>query len=608
MFDYLLSYLLHSTILISIILLINYLKLVKSQYLLDSLLKLALIGAFFSAGLVQIQGDNSFNLSNLAFKQAKFIFLTSQLTQARANLTANNQDFKQVSANSPATKSAANLPTATPNSIVAELKSNISFDLFALSKLALAIYLIALAFFLFRIIRAWLELSSILKNKNSLANSKLELILENLKSKAQYFQPIKLSYASNLNSPIALINNEICLPEKSLELSAQEQEIMLAHELAHIIRNDPYWLLLSTFIKTVFFFQPLNFINSKALVDSAEYICDDFAIEQTQNNIVLAQCLALVAQWQLRPQNLNLVNNIAASSLGPRIKKVLSGNRLEPSSKIKKLALNSLILLLVILTIPKVSIFAQSSKPDIQSLASIQSSDIKQIWIATVAIHNAKFSQNYQELISLPKGSVMIIEELVNSNSRKVSLVGTDSGIEINYFENGTSKAVDEDIEYWYKTILKNYTKPYYNLHFQRQENPYEKYLYPYNIVNNSNPYKRNYGFKPYCSETAGVKTPLIYFYSNFNSLPPLDKRLPLLAKDNLISEIFSAALYSYDQDKLKFAIQASFDPDNHDFFVTKYLGIKVIHSNAIRKFSASKQNLLAKEALELSLQALGKN
>ena len=33
---------------------------------------------------------------------------------------------------------------------------------------------------------------------------------------------------------------------------------MLAHEIAHLVRRDPQWLVLARAIEMVFFFQPLN--------------------------------------------------------------------------------------------------------------------------------------------------------------------------------------------------------------------------------------------------------------------------------------------------------------------------------------------------------------
>ena len=282
--NYLMNYLVHSTLIISSVLILGRFKLIKSQYLQDSLYKLALIGAFFSAGLVQLHSTSTVVITKPSLSLSQHYFEpenSNSIPVVRPINTAQNTINEPVDYVEPSLESA---------SYSKDWIRKINFV-----QILIGLYLVIFGFLLLRNFRAGLELKQILRHKKSLANSELNQILENLKEKANYYQAVKLTYSDRLLSPIAMINNEICLPERVLSLSPQEQENILAHELGHIIRDDPYWLLLATFIKTVFFFQVLNFLNSKALVNSAEYICDDFALSKPKTALLWQNL------WQLSP-------------------------------------------------------------------------------------------------------------------------------------------------------------------------------------------------------------------------------------------------------------------------------------------------------------------
>jgi HEAT repeat protein len=45
------------------------------------------------------------------------------------------------------------------------------------------------------------------------------------------------------------------------------------------------------------FFQPLNRLARARLSDSAEFLCDEWAVQQTQSPLALARCLSVVASW-----------------------------------------------------------------------------------------------------------------------------------------------------------------------------------------------------------------------------------------------------------------------------------------------------------------------
>ncbi|MFN8651909.1 MAG: M56 family metallopeptidase [Gemmatimonadales bacterium] len=126
----------------------------------------------------------------------------------------------------------------------------------------------------------------------------LTAMLDTLRVSGGVRRPIHLTCAEGLGSPVALGASEIVLPEAALvELDAEQQRSMLAHELAHLARRDPTWLALACVIERVFFLQPLNRVARAGMQEAAELLCDDWAVHRTGSGFSLATCLVKVAEW-----------------------------------------------------------------------------------------------------------------------------------------------------------------------------------------------------------------------------------------------------------------------------------------------------------------------
>ncbi len=134
-------------------------------------------------------------------------------------------------------------------------------------------------------------------------------------NKAELTKRVRLSASTALPSPVALVRREVCIPERAIEgLSPQQQHSMLAHELAHVLRRDPAWLVTSAVIEAVFFFQPLHHLVRRKLEECAEYQCDDWAARSSGTGVHLAKCLAEVAAWVEHQPAVPLASTMA----GPR--------------------------------------------------------------------------------------------------------------------------------------------------------------------------------------------------------------------------------------------------------------------------------------------------
>ena len=156
---------------------------------------------------------------------------------------------------------------------------------------------IALASSLYYVARR-LILVGRLADRRPVRDGPLATTLAELQRTTGYRGRVRLTMARTISSPVALGLSEICVPELALsELGAEQQCSMLAHELAHLARHDSLWLVGASLIERLFFFQPLNRLARRELETTAEYLSDEWAMRKTGSAVSLAKCLATVAEW-----------------------------------------------------------------------------------------------------------------------------------------------------------------------------------------------------------------------------------------------------------------------------------------------------------------------
>jgi beta-lactamase regulating signal transducer with metallopeptidase domain len=110
--------------------------------------------------------------------------------------------------------------------------------------------------------------------------------------------PVDVTISEVLSSPVVLGRSEITLPTRVLtDFTPEEQRSIVAHELAHVIRNDPWWLMLAATIESLFFFQLFNRMARMKWQESTEYMCDEMAVRTEGSRLPLARSLARVAEW-----------------------------------------------------------------------------------------------------------------------------------------------------------------------------------------------------------------------------------------------------------------------------------------------------------------------
>lgn len=122
----------------------------------------------------------------------------------------------------------------------------------------------------------------------------------------------------------------IVLPEGiDKRLSREELAALLAHEVAHLVRGDATWMWMGQLLCTSLAFQPLNWLARRRWQQAAEYVCDDWAVQRGVSAMSLAKCLARIAEWRLgnRLSPLGLAAGGTKTTLVQRVERLMQNRR-----------------------------------------------------------------------------------------------------------------------------------------------------------------------------------------------------------------------------------------------------------------------------------------
>lgn len=171
-----------------------------------------------------------------------------------------------------------------------------------------------------------------IRNRSRLVGGDVRRLFDELEPARAVGRPVELTASSRVQSPLAkgVTRPEICLPVRALsELSGRQQRTLLAHELGHLVRRDPAWLLIARGLESVFFFQPLNRLARRRLQEISELRADDWAVTATGNALDLARCLTRVADWNLTPVPVPSMAERTGAGLTRRVHRLLQAREVE---------------------------------------------------------------------------------------------------------------------------------------------------------------------------------------------------------------------------------------------------------------------------------------
>ncbi len=199
-------------------------------------------------------------------------------------------------------------------------------------ELALGLWIIGIAIGLVRWAREWQRLARCVRGRVAIESGLVFRDLETLRKRAGFNRRVRLSCAPGIAAPLTMgvLRAEICLPPRALRaLQRDEIRAVLAHELAHAVRNDTAWLCLCRLLEIAFFFQPLNRIARRRLQEDVESLCDDWAVVHTGECVPLASSLTEIAGWIVAEhRRLPALAMVAhGSALSHRVRRLLDEER-----------------------------------------------------------------------------------------------------------------------------------------------------------------------------------------------------------------------------------------------------------------------------------------
>ncbi|MFT7250250.1 MAG: bla regulator protein BlaR1 [Arcticibacterium sp.] len=130
----------------------------------------------------------------------------------------------------------------------------------------------------------------------------LDTVLANVEGRLPSFQVFE---SSNVNTAMVLgfLKPIILIPAAfAVSLTCEQLELIIAHEIAHIKRNDFVINLAQTILENLFFYHPVYWLVSHQIRENREHACDDWAANLTGNRVLLAQTLAQIQLGSVAPQ------------------------------------------------------------------------------------------------------------------------------------------------------------------------------------------------------------------------------------------------------------------------------------------------------------------
>lgn len=273
-------------------------------------------------------GRLSLRLEERAWRAALFGALVSATLQVATGWTS------PLALTVPAPPAAVILPAVPAAALAAAPAAPATAPAFSLPALPAlwTLWLAAAGLLLLGLAFGHLRLRRLLRSRAEVSGGTMHHLLAELTGRAGLREEarVRLTCSPRVPTPLALglFRQEICVPPRALaQLDEAQQASLLAHELGHLVRRDPLWLTGIQAFSRLFFFQPLNWLAARRLREISEMLCDDRAVAWTGGQLPLARCLTEVAQWAVDSWRPRLVPAMAGrpSGLSRRVHRLLDG-------------------------------------------------------------------------------------------------------------------------------------------------------------------------------------------------------------------------------------------------------------------------------------------
>jgi beta-lactamase regulating signal transducer with metallopeptidase domain len=129
-------------------------------------------------------------------------------------------------------------------------------------------------------------------------------LIADLSERAGLKKGVELVESAMVRTPmvVGFLKPMILFPMGVLNrLSTEEVEAILAHELAHVLRNDYVFNILQSVVEALFYFHPAVWWMSAQIRNERESACDDIAINLIKNKMNYARALVAIQEMAYFP-------------------------------------------------------------------------------------------------------------------------------------------------------------------------------------------------------------------------------------------------------------------------------------------------------------------
>nr|WP_295874636.1 M56 family metallopeptidase [uncultured Chitinophaga sp.] len=187
--------------------------------------------------------------------------------------------------------------------------------------------------YLFGMLLMTIKLSSDLVQLHHIRTSMVEPMgeiwekhLQRLMGRLKLSRPVKLLVSRYIQVPVMLgfLKPVILLPVAMVNnLSEEQLEAILLHELAHVKRNDYLLNIFQSIVETILFFNPFVWLISRIIRQEREHCCDDLVIAGTVQPLHYAKALMALETYRLTSNPLAMAAADDKQHLFHRIKRIM---------------------------------------------------------------------------------------------------------------------------------------------------------------------------------------------------------------------------------------------------------------------------------------------
>jgi beta-lactamase regulating signal transducer with metallopeptidase domain/uncharacterized protein YnzC (UPF0291/DUF896 family) len=165
-------------------------------------------------------------------------------------------------------------------------------------------WLLGVAFFSLRSAGGFFLLERERRRQSAIVSPRVLEICYTLQDRLGLNRAIEFCECKWLQAPavVGWFRPVVFLPVTALSgLSEEQLEVVIAHELAHIQRLDPFVNVFQVCVETLLFYHPAVWWLNKRIRAEREHCCDDMAVSLCGNPVEYARALTLMEEWRSAP-------------------------------------------------------------------------------------------------------------------------------------------------------------------------------------------------------------------------------------------------------------------------------------------------------------------